>query len=166
MDFQGVKGIRKMDLKFTDKIENFSYKLIRFHSVFNKRLCGKLFIDTDILLESITAEELCDFAAILFERDREDMLSIYDNNDIHALYEASLLTLKAKTDEEMINSSLNFKKVLVSYYLPEIKSFISYFNDDNFSNYLSDNKLTSYQDESNGEICYANQFGSRVSISY
>lgn len=158
MDFQDVKDYR-MELKFTDKIERLSRELINLYS-------NSSILETDFLFENINPCDLCDFAALLFERDREDMLFIYDNNDIHGLYEASLLTIKAKGDKELIEASVAFKKVLLSHYLPEIKAFISYYNDEYFSSYLSDHRLTSYQDKFNGEISYSNQFGRRVSISY
>lgn len=161
MDFQDVKDFR-MDLKFTDKIESLAWKLIR--DVVIRCSKGKLFLETDFIFESLTHSQLCDFAALLFSRDREDMLSIYDNNDIHGLYNASLLTLKAKTDEELIQASSQFKKVLLSHYLPEIKAFIAYYNDEYFSSYLSDHEISTSIDRNTGEVCHFGRFGHQLSI--
>jgi hypothetical protein len=161
MDFQDTKDFR-MDLKFTDKIESMAWKMIRDVTIRCSR--GKLFLETDFIFESMTHSQLCDFAALLFERDREDMLGIYDNNDIHGLYEASLLTIKAKTDEDLLKASNQFKKVLLSHYLKEIKAFIAYYNDEYFLSYLSDNEISTSIDQNTGEVCHFGRFGHQLAI--
>lgn len=156
MDFQDVKDFN-MDLHFTDKIESKIWEIL--HSYTQSKLIPK-----DIFFKMISTTDMCELASLFFERDKEDMLFIYDNNDVHGLYEASLLTIKSLDENDLIEAAVKFKKVLLSHYLPEIKKMVEHCYDEFMSSYFSDNQISTSVDLQTGEVCHFSRFGHQLAI--
>lgn len=156
MDFQDVKDFN-MDLNFTDKIESKIWEILRFYN-------QSKIIPKDIFFEMIGICDMCELSSLFFERDKEDMLFIYDNNDIHGLYEASLLAIKSLDENDLIEAATKFKKVLLSYYLPEMKKMVNHCYDEFLSSYFSDNQISTSVDSKTGEVCHFGRFGHQLAI--